>query len=87
MAFLSSVGRFCYYEPDGIDQADNVDSFPAYKETLQLHCEEGEPGVFTWTPDENTPSEVYYQVRDTGSLFYNFGILSFFLRAQNLSME
>jgi hypothetical protein len=26
-----------------------------------LKCEEGEPGIITWTPDRNTPSTVYYQ--------------------------
>ncbi len=56
------VGRFCYYGPKGIDQADNVNSFSEYKETLALICEEGQPGVFTWTPPQDTPSEVYYQV-------------------------
>ena len=60
-----TVGRFCYYGPEGVDQADNVEleTFSAYKDTLSLQCDEGEPAVFTWTPDETTPDEVYYQVK------------------------
>ena len=60
-----AVGRFCYYGPNGTDQADNVESFSEYNKTLTLQCEEGEPGVFTWTPDETTPNEVYYQVNQS----------------------
>ena len=26
-----------------------------------MKCEEGEPGIITWTPDHNTPDTVYYQ--------------------------
>ena len=26
------------------------------------NCSQGEPGVVTWTPDQNTPDIVYYQV-------------------------
>lgn len=26
-----------------------------------MKCEEGEPGIITWTPDQNTPDTVYYQ--------------------------
>ncbi len=25
-------------------------------------CQSGSPGTFTWTPDFDTPNEVYYQV-------------------------
>ena len=37
-------------------------SFDQYTETLTLECDDGQPGTFTWTPDENTPDTVYYQV-------------------------
>lgn len=26
-----------------------------------MKCDEGEPGIITWTPDKNTPDTVYYQ--------------------------
>jgi hypothetical protein len=56
------VGRLCNWSPnqDG-PLADEFNSFGAYQRTLTLKCDEGEPGVITWTPDQNTPDTVYYQ--------------------------
>lgn len=58
----SGVGRLCNWtpDPDG-PAADEYSSFGAYQRSLSLKCEEGEPGVITWRPDENTPDTVYYQ--------------------------
>lgn len=57
------VGRSCYWTPDseGPD-ADEYTSFGAYQRSLTLRCDQGEPGIVQWTPDENTPDTVYYQV-------------------------
>ena len=33
-----------------------------YEESQDCSCEEGEPAVLIWIPDENTPNIVYYQV-------------------------
>ena len=35
-----------------------------YLDTLSVSCEgdESEAAILTWTPDENTPDVVYYQV-------------------------
>lgn len=56
------TGRLCNWTPD-IDgpAADEYPSFGAYQRSLTLKCDEGEPGVITWRPDENTPDTVYYQ--------------------------
>ncbi len=78
-----AVGRFCYYGPNGTDQADNVESFSEYNKTLTLQCEEGEPGVFTWTPDETTPNEVYYQVNQSLETAYMIGTSILFLCSRN----
>lgn len=55
------VGRLCNWTPD-IDgpPADDFQSFGAYQRTLTLKCDQGEPGIITWTPDRNTPDTVYY---------------------------
>ncbi|XP_055849436.1 protein Skeletor, isoforms B/C isoform X2 [Episyrphus balteatus] len=57
----TGVGRLCNWTPD-IDgpPADDFQSFGAYQRTLTLECDDGEPGVITWTPDRNTPDTVYY---------------------------
>lgn len=38
------------------------DTFEDYFQTLTLDCQPGTTGLFTWTPDRNTPDLVYYQV-------------------------
>ena len=59
------VGRLC--ESDETVSATNIretcmseaDYFKALSSPV---CMPGQPGVFTWTPDESTPNTVYYQV-------------------------
>ncbi len=62
--FLSSgvVGRYCEYQNKDSDRSNEFDTFDDYKSTLELVCQEGSPGSFTWTPDEYTPDVLYYQV-------------------------
>lgn len=52
----------CHWTSD-IDgpPADDYSSFGAYQRSLTLKCDEGEPGIITWQPDNNTPDTVYYQ--------------------------
>ncbi|XP_068625418.1 protein Skeletor, isoforms D/E-like [Battus philenor] len=58
----AGVGRLCNWTPDSAGPgADEYPSFGAYQRSLTLVCEEGNPGVVTWTPDRNTPDTVYYQ--------------------------
>lgn len=57
------AGRYCELKAKTIDKAKEVNSIDEYFGTLRRDCEPGEPAVFTWTPDENTPSVVYYQVQ------------------------
>ncbi len=56
------MGRFCEHKSSGPKSADEFDSFDEYAVTLELDCEEGVAGTFTWTPDESTPDTVYFQV-------------------------
>ena len=45
--------------------ATNCDStLEDYQNTLEVTCEgdESEAAILTWTPDENTPDVVFYQV-------------------------
>lgn len=59
----TGVGRLCNWVPDqNQPEADEFASFGAYQRTLTLECDHGEPGIVEWTPDENTPDTVYYQV-------------------------
>lgn len=59
----TGTGRLCNWTPDPEQPpADEFASFGAYQRTLTLVCDHGEPGVISWTPDEDTPDVVYYQV-------------------------
>lgn len=51
----------CHWTHQGDSDADDFESFGAYQRTLELKCDQGEPGVIQWTPDKNTPDTVYYQ--------------------------
>ncbi|XP_068237883.1 protein Skeletor, isoforms B/C isoform X1 [Palaemon carinicauda] len=57
----TAYGRLCEWNEDPNQPAGAFDSFGAYQRTLQLNCQEGQPGILQWTPDVNTPDTVYYQ--------------------------
>nr|CAD7455034.1 unnamed protein product [Timema tahoe] len=60
--FPTGTGRLCNWTPDPKQPpADEFASFGAYQRTLTLECDQGEPGLVEWTPDQNTPDTVYYQ--------------------------
>ncbi|XP_023215764.1 protein Skeletor, isoforms B/C-like, partial [Centruroides sculpturatus] len=58
---LTGGGRFCEYKLNGVDMSDSFDTFEEYKKTVTLTCDEGNPAVFNWTPNHDTPDIVYYQ--------------------------
>lgn len=55
------TGRYCEWKHKTVDVAEMVNSVDEYRRHLYLDCEDGDYGSFTWTPDERTPSVVYYQ--------------------------
>ncbi|XP_043207358.1 protein Skeletor, isoforms D/E-like [Amphibalanus amphitrite] len=59
----TATGRLCQWRVDSRRRppAAGYSSFGAYQRTLQLDCEEGQPGILQWTPDGDTPDTVYYQ--------------------------
>ena len=63
----SLAGRHCeHMETDtSAAVAENCNSnLQEYLDTLTVTCQgdESEVAILTWTPDENTPDVVYYQV-------------------------
>lgn len=62
----NGMGRLCEWVEDPNQPANAFNSFGAYQRTLELSCQEGQPGVIQWTPDSSTPDTVYYQVGHTG---------------------
>jgi len=48
---------------DPVQSVANVEEYPLSSSPLILHCENGEAGKLSWTPDEYTPDVVFYQVQ------------------------
>ena len=57
----TATGRLCEWKEDPSEPANKFKSFGGYQRSLTLQCQEGQPGIMQWTPDENTPDLVYYQ--------------------------
>jgi len=66
------VGPYCFYDQTStaIGILDSCGSEQEYFSALvKTQCApDVTPGRFTWTPDETTPNELYYQVRDIQAL-------------------
>lgn len=63
------VGRYCEWKHRSIDRSDEIDTFEEYMKTLELECENGEPGFLNWTVPMDAPELLYYQV--IIEIFYN----------------
>ncbi|XP_064398937.1 neurogenic locus notch homolog protein 3-like [Halichondria panicea] len=60
---VTAAGRLCACR-EGAEAArvrESCGSRQEYEESQDCSCEEGEPAVLIWIPDENTPNIVYYQ--------------------------
>lgn len=47
---------------ESISAYSSCESVTDYQESLETNCDDGDSGVITWTPDDDTPDVVYYQV-------------------------
>ena len=64
---ISTAGRYCSHvetASSGAVAEDCDRNLQDYLDTLTMTCEgeENDAAILTWTPDENTPDVVYYQV-------------------------
>ena len=64
---MFTAGRYCSHEEtasSGAVAEDCDKNLQDYLDTLTVTCEgeDSEAAILTWTPDENTPDVVYYQV-------------------------
>ncbi len=66
--FSIIVGRLCEYEESAAattireECSMGVEDYLREVTSREPICQSGSPGTFTWTPDFDTPNEVYYQV-------------------------
>ena len=58
------VGPLC--EMSETEESESIrqrcEPYDAYISSLNSTCQPGQPGELIWTPDDNTPDLVYYQV-------------------------
>ena len=79
------AGRHCAHKETAgsASVAENCDStLQDYLDTLSLSCQgdESEVAILTWTPDENIPDVVYYQVRKLYvKVLQNFQAITFLI--------
>lgn len=59
----TAVGRLCSWVHNTSDPrtADEYMSFPKFRNSLRLQCDDGQPAILTWAPNDSTPDVVYYQ--------------------------
>ncbi|KAH8027598.1 hypothetical protein HPB51_007148 [Rhipicephalus microplus] len=53
------AGGFCEYK--GTAATNTAETIEEFKKSVRFVCDRGAPVVFTWTPDKDTPDELYYQ--------------------------
>lgn len=61
--YPTAAGRYCEWFRTTVDNPDNYETFKSFFKTLELKCDQGEPGKLVWTVEKDTPDLVYYQVR------------------------
>ena len=69
MHIFCIVGRLCERAESAAasnirDTCGSMEQYIAEIRKEEPVCADGEPGTFTWTPDDNTPDVVYYQVSE-----------------------
>ncbi|XP_063629705.1 protein Skeletor, isoforms B/C [Cydia splendana] len=74
-AYPTAIGRYCEWIHKTTDQSAVSDTFETYMKTLQLECNEGEPGILNWTVAEETPDLVYYQCYTHNNLGWKIHVL------------
>ncbi|CAN8019567.1 unnamed protein product [Ixodes persulcatus] len=64
------AGRLCAWKYNTSEprQADEFISFPKFRNSLRLQCDDGQPAILSWMPNESTPDVVYYQSYTTPNL-------------------
>lgn len=57
-----ALGGLCLWtSKNSEDDFDSYNSFDEFKQTLNLNCDDSNPGEFKFTPDSSTPDVIYYQ--------------------------
>ena len=73
LPFFRLEGSLCEYRSVGSHNPDDFDTFVQYRDTaLERVCDPPEQSAtVTWTPDNNTPNLVFYQVCRTFKACYS----------------
>lgn len=72
------VGRLCVWTADSDVNPDSFSNFVDFRNSLDLKCDDKKAHSFTFTPDEHSPSTLYFNVsgRDVTGMYHK-GDISF----------
>nr|CAI5861596.1 unnamed protein product [Callosobruchus analis] len=59
--YPTAVGRYCEWRRRSEQKSLETESLEDFMRSLQLNCDEGEPGYFNWTVPMDAPDLLYYQ--------------------------
>ena len=70
--YQPAVGALCEYSETMTSELvrQSCGPYNEYIGSLDFTCLNGTHGKLIWTPDENTPDLVYYQVGDCRMIYY-----------------
>ncbi|XP_037943587.1 protein Skeletor, isoforms B/C-like [Teleopsis dalmanni] len=74
-AIPTAAGRYCEWEHRTVDRSAEIDTFEEYMKTLELDCEDGEPGYLNWTVPMDAPDLLYYQCFTHNNLGWKINVI------------
>uniref|UniRef100_A0A1A9VGE8 DOMON domain-containing protein n=1 Tax=Glossina austeni TaxID=7395 RepID=A0A1A9VGE8_GLOAU len=71
----TASGRYCEWTHRTVDRSAEIETFEEYMKTLELECEEGEPGYLNWTVPLDAPDLLYYQCFTHNNLGWKINVI------------
>ncbi|XP_037808737.1 protein Skeletor, isoforms B/C isoform X1 [Lucilia sericata] len=72
----TAAGRYCEWTHKTIDRSAEIETFEEYMKTLNLECENGEPGYLNWTVPMDAPDVLYYQCFTHNHLGWKINVIN-----------
>uniref|UniRef100_A0A1B0BKY3 DOMON domain-containing protein n=1 Tax=Glossina palpalis gambiensis TaxID=67801 RepID=A0A1B0BKY3_9MUSC len=71
----TAAGRYCEWTHRTVDRSAEIETFEDYMKTLELECEEGDPGYLNWTVPLDAPDLLYYQCFTHNNLGWKINVV------------
>ncbi|CAL1688330.1 unnamed protein product [Lasius platythorax] len=83
--YPTAAGRYCEWFRTTVDNPDNYETFKSFFKTLELKCDQGEPGKLVWTVEKDTPDLVYYQCYTHNHLGWKINVVDAYRSQGNIN--